>query len=63
MEDSAVHFKLEERERFLFRYAMSIRLMFYIGYTIPLDKRLANDGTGLQDVTINDKSDDSSVDE
>jgi SNW domain-containing protein 1 len=25
------------------------------GYTIPLDKRMANDGTGLQDVTINDK--------
>ncbi|KAI8905849.1 SKIP/SNW domain-containing protein [Gorgonomyces haynaldii] len=24
------------------------------GYTIPLDKRLANDGRGLQDVTIND---------
>ncbi|KAI7229306.1 Pre-mRNA-processing protein [Hortaea werneckii] len=25
------------------------------GYTIPLDKRLAADGRGLQDVTINDK--------
>jgi SNW domain-containing protein 1 len=25
------------------------------GYTIPLDKRLANDGRGLQDITINDK--------
>lgn len=24
------------------------------GYTIPLDKRLANDGRGLQDVSIND---------
>lgn len=24
------------------------------GYTIPLDKRLANDGRGMQDVTIND---------
>jgi SNW domain-containing protein 1 len=24
------------------------------GYTIPLDKRLANDGRGLQDITIND---------
>lgn len=25
------------------------------GYTVPLDKRLASDGRGLQDVTINDK--------
>lgn len=25
------------------------------GYTVPLDKRLAADGRGLQDVTINDK--------
>ena len=25
------------------------------GYTIPLDKRLATDGRGLQEVTINDK--------
>ena len=26
-----------------------------LGYTVPLDKRLAADGRGLQDVTINDK--------
>ncbi len=32
-------------------------LLIAAGYTIPLDKRLANDGTGLIDVTINDKSD------
>ena len=34
---------------------MLISFLFLKGYTIPLDKRLAADGRGLQDPRINDK--------
>lgn len=70
VEDSSLHFKLEERKgieitmnsplMLYFLYKLTFVLSCFLlldvsqGYTIPLDKRLAADGRGLQTVHINE---------
>lgn len=64
MENTSLHFQLEKRQSiFVFInnfHLFSIKILstsfefVFQGYTIPLDKRLAADGRGLQQVHINE---------
>ncbi len=58
MENTPKHIELEKSKSLFFQklseYKVKTRFCAWKGYTIPLDKRLAADGRGLQTVHINE---------